>query len=178
MPPADLIAIARELVNRDHPRQAYLNRAMSTAYYAMFHALCRNCADTLVGPEGTPDRSSHAWNQAYRAVEHGYAKNQCKRKPVMDRFPETIRNFAVYFVTLQELRHEADYDPAISFQPDEVLNAIVDAEVMIDKLNNSTKRDRQAFSVWIAMNRRHKNEEFESNKPDWLSDKQDRQTFT
>lgn len=89
---------------------------MSTAYYAMFHALCRNSADSLVGPKGAPDRSRRAWNQAYRAVEHGIAKNQCK-DTVMEDFPETIRNFARHFVRVQELRHEADYDPAISFTP-------------------------------------------------------------
>ncbi len=97
MLPADLIEIARELVNRDQPPQAHLKRAMSTAYYAMFHALCKNSADSLVGPEGTPDRSRRAWNQAYRAVEHCYAKNQCRNR-VMDDFPETIRNFAIHFV--------------------------------------------------------------------------------
>ena len=29
------------------PRQAMLRRAVSTAYYAMFHALCQSNADTL-----------------------------------------------------------------------------------------------------------------------------------
>lgn len=177
MLPADLLAMAWEMADRDQPRQAHLKRAMSTAYYAMFHALCRNCADSLVGPEGTPGRSRRAWNQAYRAVEHGYAKNQCKDK-VMDDFPETIRNFAIHFVQLQELRHEADYDPAISFTIQEARKAIWDTEVMISKLMNSEVRDRKAFSVWITMKKRTSNEEFERNRPEWLRSIQERQSFT
>ena len=167
MLPAELIEVARELVNRGQSRQVHLKRAMSTAYYAMFHALCRNCANTIVGPEGTPDRSSHAWNQAYRAVEHGNAKNQCREKAIIERFPEAIQNFAGYFVTLQELRHEADYDPSISYTNDEVLKAIDAAEVMIGNLMNSEHRDRKAFAVLVTMKRRTKNEVFDSTKPDW-----------
>ena len=176
MLPADLIAMARELVNQDQPRQAHLKRAMSTAYYAMFHSLCRNCADSLVGPEGSPERSRRAWNQAYRAVEHGYAKNQCKDK-VMDDFPETIRNFAIHFVRLQELRHEADYDPAISFTRQEVLKAIEDTEAMMDNLMNAGVKDRKAFSVWTAMKKRTTNAEFEKTRPEWLRSIQERQRF-
>ncbi len=177
MLPADLIEIARELVNRDHPGQTHLKRAMSTAYYAMFHALCKNNADSLVGPIGTPDRSRHAWNQAYRAVEHGYAKNQCK-DTVMEDFPETIRNFARHFVRAQELRHEADYDPAISFTPQEVIKVIDETGAMIDNLMNSEFKDRKAFAVWTTMKKRTKNEEFEKNKPEWLRSIQDRQKYT
>ena len=178
MHPADLIAIARELVNRDHPRQVHLKRAMSTAYYAMFHALCRNCADSLVGPEGTPDRSRRAWNQAYRAVEHGETKSRCRDKGVMDAFPQSIRYFARHFVRVQELRHEADYDPAISFTPQEVIRVIDETEAMIDKLMNSELRDRKAFAVWITMKKRTKNEEFEKIRPPWLRSRQDRLEYT
>ena len=31
------------------PRQMDLRRAVSSAYYAMFHALCRSNAETLIG---------------------------------------------------------------------------------------------------------------------------------
>jgi len=54
--PRDLIAIARATANQQatqKPRQSDLERALSTAYYAMFHAMCRNCADCLIGTVGT-----------------------------------------------------------------------------------------------------------------------------
>ena len=169
MQPADLIPHARELALLDQegrPRQVNLKRAMSTAYYAMFHTLCRIFADSLVGTAGTR-RSSPAWNQAYRAIEHGHAKSQCKNQEVIASFPETIRKFAENFVVLQELRHEADYDPAISFRRYEVLNAIDMAEGMINNLLNSNANDRKDFIVWIAMKKRSKRTE---NSPLWLRD--------
>ena len=52
MQPHDLIASARKLLGESQvgsPKQSDLKRAQSTAYNAMFHALCRNCADTVVG---------------------------------------------------------------------------------------------------------------------------------
>ena len=63
MQPLDLIASAERMLGkgqRSNPRQSDLKRAMSTAYYAVFHALCRNCADSLVGKTRV-SRSQPAW---------------------------------------------------------------------------------------------------------------------
>lgn len=55
MNPRHLIRIARQLASgvvsgsRGRPRQAELRRAMSAAYYALFHALAYCCADRLAG---------------------------------------------------------------------------------------------------------------------------------
>ena len=55
MNPNALIRIARYLastgtgVNAGRPNQADLRRAVSTTYYALFHALARCCANTLIG---------------------------------------------------------------------------------------------------------------------------------
>ena len=47
----DLLATARRLAKASpqKPRQSDLKRAISTAYYALFHAMARNAADMLVG---------------------------------------------------------------------------------------------------------------------------------
>ena len=84
MQPHDLIASARKLLGEGQvgsPRQSDLKRAQSTACYAMFHALCRNCADTVVG-KTKANRSQRAWIQAYRAMDHKHAKKQCKNSNV------------------------------------------------------------------------------------------------
>jgi hypothetical protein len=87
-----------------------MRRAVSTAYYAMFHALCRLCADQLVGGkhEKTP-----AWQRVYRAIEHKTAKNALLRKEVTDLHP-ILTTFGVTFAILQDKRVAADYDP-VSF---------------------------------------------------------------
>lgn len=153
MQPSDLIFVSRsllELRRKGKPRQADLNRALSTAYFAMFHALCRNCADCLVG-KNKLSRSELAWIQAYRAVEHGFARNQCRNRTTMEKFPEEIRDFASNFVDLQEKRHLADYDPSYRFTRNEVLTWIEGAETTIKKLQTSQIEDRKAFAVWTAM---------------------------
>jgi hypothetical protein len=47
--PADLLAQARRLVSLDprRPRQASLRRAISTAYYALFHLLISEASAML-----------------------------------------------------------------------------------------------------------------------------------
>lgn len=156
MQPRDLIASAKRLLGRGRkgkPRQSDLKRALSTAYYAMFHALCRNCADSFIGIAKT-SRSQPAWRQVYRAVEHGFAKNQCKNRSVMERFPPEIQDFANQFVLLQERRHQADYDPFIKFTRHDVLTSIDAAVVAIGKLQASRIKDKKAFAAWTVMKNR------------------------
>ncbi len=156
MQPRDLIASARRLLGRgqkSNPRQSDLKRAMSTAYYAMFHALCRNCADSLIG-KTRDSRSQPAWVQAYRAVNHGFAKNKCKEQGVMERFPRDIQDFSNQFVILQAKRHDADYDPSSTFTRHDVLTSIDAAAIAIKKLQASNVKDRRAFAVWTVMNKR------------------------
>ncbi|MCY4186764.1 MAG: hypothetical protein OXC82_03215 [Rhodobacteraceae bacterium] len=152
MQPDDLIETARALARLDlsKPRLANLKRAMSTAYYAMFHTLCWNCANSFVDTVGA-GRSQQAWNQAYRAVDHSIAKNKCENYQVIQSFPKTIQRFANHFVTLQKLRLQADYNPANTFYCHEVLNTIDFAERMIVNLQDSDSKDRKAFAVWIAI---------------------------
>lgn len=177
MEPDDLIQIAKELINPEQPPQANLKRAISSAYYAMFHALCSECANSLVGCERNPTRSRRAWNQAYRSVDHGETKNRCLKHEVMKSFPEEIRNFAENFVWLQELRCEADYDPAISFNQNEAITAIKIAQTMIAELRGSKLKDRKAFAVWLTMKKRNKTVELDRNPPKWIRRIEDRREF-
>lgn len=116
-------------MNLDNRSQTNLNRAPSTAYYALFHAHCLNCADSLVGVAGT-ERSQRVWLQAYRAVEHAKARKKCNRiiNEIMD-FPDGIITFTFKFVELQEKRYLADYDPLYQLTHNDVLNHIASAEV-------------------------------------------------
>ncbi|SHG74169.1 hypothetical protein [Marivita hallyeonensis] len=154
--PLDFIKTARRLVGKadsKRRRQSDLRRAISTAYYAMFHALCKNCADCLIG--GTKShRSQKAWRQAYRAVEHGFSKSQCKNSNIVSQFPKEIEDFATLYVALQEKRHSADYDPFVSFALSDVVEAIDSAEEAISELRSVPKKDLRAFAAWTAMKAR------------------------
>ena len=150
MTPRDFIITALELANsgKGKPRQSNLRRAASTAYYALFHTLAKCCADLLVGGQGA-DRSNPAWIQAYRALEHGSAKTACKRREIVNKFPKEIEDFANMFVTMQEKRHRADYDPNAKHLKSAVLNDIEAVTAVIDDFQNVPIKDRRAFSAFV-----------------------------
>ena len=102
----DLIEAARRLTESGAPQptQAGLRRAVSTAYYAMFHTLAAAAADLFIG-----STRSSAWHRAYRALEHGRARSACRQGQTMREFPTEIRYFADVFVELQVERQQADY---------------------------------------------------------------------
>ena len=137
----DLLVTARHLAKArpSKPRQADLRRAVSTAYYAVFHALAHECADRFVGTNRV-SRSREAWNQAYRALEHGFAKQQCERAPKQG-FPAYVVQFADAFTALQEERHRADYSPEANYTRAEALVHVKMAEQAIKGLRHGAKPD-------------------------------------
>lgn len=149
----DLIATARRLAKASpkRPQQSDLKRGVSTAYYALFHALARDCADLLVGTGET--RSEPAWAQVYRTLEHGVAKNSCKAAASRG-FPSSIVSFADTFVVLQEERHRADYDPLVRYVRAEVLVLIDNCEQAIRDLASAPRSDRKAFVIWVLFQKK------------------------
>ena len=139
----DLIATARLLAQTGtgRPRQSNLNRSVSTSYYALFHALAREVADLLVGTGAV--RGSRAWTQAYRGIEHGFARNAC-REARSAGFPPAIQRCAELFLMLQEARYSADYDPNNRLTRAEALRWIDRAVEAIRSLHSATRADRRA----------------------------------
>ncbi len=152
MNPFDLIATARDLVGlsaRGRPRQSNLRRAVSTAYYALFHCLANCCADMLVGGPGS-NRSSSAWNQAYRGLQHRVARQRCQNRSISS-FPMEIQYFAQVFVDMQQLRHIADYDPDADYSKADAMQLIGFAEEGIRRFQQAPARDRRAFAVYVLL---------------------------
>lgn len=149
---ADLISGARYLIKRSEkrPKQADLRRAQSSAYYALFHSLARCCADLLVGGQNS-ERSKHAWRQAYRALEHGHAKNQCKHSSVVRQFPKEIEDFANMFVLMQTRRHLADYDPHYRTTRSEVIADLDSVKAVIENFSAAQLKDKRAFATWVLL---------------------------
>ncbi len=106
-----LLATARDLSRRTgrRPREAFMRRAVSTTYYAMFHALCRLCADTLIGGVHW---KTEAWNRVYRGLTHTGAKKTLTNQKDLSDLPVEVASFGSVFALLQQEREIADYDPA------------------------------------------------------------------
>ena len=151
MTPRDLIQTARRLAQPGaaQPTQADLRRAVSTAYYALFHCLAATAADLLTGSSRSPE-----WHQVYRALEHGKARSACRQKGVMRMFPMEIRNFAGTFADLQGARHEADYALEGEYSKPDVLAIITRAEKAIDQFEQADVRRRRGFAVHVLFKQR------------------------
>ena len=147
----DLIETARGLTELSprRPSQANLRRALSTAYYAVFHGLAAAVADALMG-RGRND----AWHQAYRALEHGNAKRACQNTQALQEFPPEVKNFAKTFVALQHVRHQADYALDSRYAKSGVLSEIDEAEMAISQLEATDIRHRRRFAAHVLFKRR------------------------
>ena len=79
MQPRELLDTARALLATDSrvPSEAARRKAVSTCYYALFHCLASECADLLAG-RSPAVRGTEPWLQVYRALEHGFARGQCR----------------------------------------------------------------------------------------------------
>lgn len=154
MNPQDLISGARLLAygngRRGRPRQSDLCRAVSAAYYAQFHTLASCGADLLVGSTRS-SRSQPAWEQTYRALEHGHARNQCRNISVMERFPPPVQEFGAWFVEMQRQRHYADYAPITALNRTAVVRMVDTTESIIAQFNAVPIRDRRAFAIYALL---------------------------
>lgn len=116
--PRDLLAQARDLATRDplKPKQASLRRAVSTAYYALFHLLVTAASQSL-GRGSAPLSRLLA-----RAFDHSEMEKACGTFAAGGAMPQAVtgaygpivvppelRRVAQAFRDLQEARHDADY---------------------------------------------------------------------
>jgi hypothetical protein len=136
----DLLEQAEHLAQRDptRPKQASLRRAISSAYYALFHLLIREATAALVADARLRELVS-------RAFDHGEMKQACRPfaagalpdhlRAVTDAtVPNDLRTVAEVFAQLQQSRHEADYNVARGFSRPDTLGLLA--------------RVRGAFEAW------------------------------
>lgn len=157
MNPLELIALARVLVGgviageRDSATQTELRRAVSCAYYAMFHTLALSNANTLIGASPA-DQQRWAWQQPYRAADHRPTRNKLSGASLGGRFPGAIRRFGVAFADAQRARHSADYDPHSEFSATDATDLIDRAETTIANFNQTPDDIRRDLAIHILTN--------------------------
>lgn len=113
--------------------------------------MAKDAADMLVGIG--PNRPDKAWTQVYRSLQHGSAKNASEAVRNLG-FPQTIIACADAFVTLQQRRHDADYDPDHRVLRADAIDAIELAEEAMRCLRATPKKDRKAFAVQLLHKKR------------------------
>ena len=159
MDPRDLLRIAERLASgtlgegRGRPRQAELRRAVSTAYYALFHTLAACCADLLIGSSSAVRRGP-AWERAYRALSHGFARDQFRNTARMAQFPGPLLDFAEQFIFMQSEREKADYDPNAEFSRLLTLHLVGESRRKMEAFNAAPKSERRAFAAHALLRAR------------------------
>lgn len=147
--PVELLHLARSLSTQTatfRPNDAELRRAVSTAYYALFHKVVAAAAERFIGPR---HQNSAGFGIIYRGFQHRDIKSVCealqvstlkeKYQRVLQRISvsQDIKDFASAFPTLQEARHLADYDPMIQFFVSDVASLVDAAEVAMDAFDRA-----------------------------------------
>jgi uncharacterized protein (UPF0332 family) len=130
--------LAKLEASRGRPRQASLRRAVSTAYYAVFHlfaseAALQACSPT---PRGLHERVQRAlthetMRQATAAFSGGKLPSHVETLICTPLEGEVVEISRI-FVQLQEFRHKADYDTSERFNKQMVQNLVKDAETLFD----------------------------------------------
>jgi hypothetical protein len=157
--PRDLLAQAELLANKEprKPKQASLRRAVSAAYYALFHLIIEDSANVLAPRAPAGLRRLVQW-----AFPHGQIKSACKdfvsADAALKKIPprqtgllDALESLIAFpldpsllfvlilsaFIELQEARHKADYDLTEQWDRLDVLTKIGLA--------------RRAFLAWGAV---------------------------
>lgn len=130
----DLLAQALELVYTAPSTQASLRRAVSAAYYAVFHLLV---AEATSNWNNVPLRAALG-----RAYDHGIMRAASNRLLNMRDFtfaeedPNVVaglRFVAFTFTELQEHRHFADYNLIEDLDPSDALSQVTSAEKIFNR---------------------------------------------
>lgn len=109
----------------------------------MFHALASSNADVIVGPKMPSNQSD--WTAIYRSLRHFRAENPLYGWPHL--FSPPIQNFAVIIAGIKRQREDADYNPDVSFDQNQVATWIDRAERAIHDFNTSTRQERSLVAI-------------------------------
>jgi len=152
--PHDLLEQAHHFANREpkRPKHASLRRAVSTAYYALFHLLASETAKNWKRPA---ERDTVA-----RMIDHSPARKVCASKrdslnahfnthPAASHELDVLKHLHVVtetFVQMLQHRHTADYNGAVKWTRTDTLEKIESVDA--------------AFLSWRSIREEHEAQNF------------------
>lgn len=136
------------------PRQADLRRAISNAYYGIFHAVLTEAADYFAGKS---QRQTPIYQLVYRSIDHRSLRRLCedvKKKTLPEKilqyeptggFGQDLIALTTAVVDLQEKRHLADYDPLFRVGMSDAVLAVATGRTAMARFQNANRPRRKAF---------------------------------
>ena len=149
--PTALIDSAHHAVNNaptGGPSREAVHRAISTAYYAVFHAISASNADVQHGVP-TNAATAQAWTNTYRRMRHNYATRSLGQH--LFSLTQDARSLANYFTNLKTARETADYDPNRALTSGDANYWIGVARAALISMQAMTAAERRTFRN-IALN--------------------------
>ncbi|MGV3551418.1 hypothetical protein [Rhizobium sp.] len=145
-----LLLSAEELIRLKAKSAAYRRRAVSAAYYGVFHGLAKLCVETLL-PRG---RTEEELIRVYRALDHGQLRTALGQSPLKDH-PD-LREIGLAVIFLQGERHRADYLPPDKglFPVADVQQIIAQARLTTEKLKNLDPASRRMLATCLLFKER------------------------
>lgn len=133
--PDDLVEQASHLAQRERsrPKQASLRRAISTAYYSLFHLLLEEAAKRIVTDANLRCLVARAFShsemgKAAKCFASGGDLPAHVQAAFAGTIPVEIRQVAKALVDLQQARHDADYNLLKTFTRQDTLDHIATAQ--------------------------------------------------
>ncbi|MEV4838748.1 hypothetical protein AB0K05_29885 [Nonomuraea sp. NPDC049486] len=157
--------LAGRTAGRGRPRTAYLRRATSTAYYALFHELVQH---------GARRAARNGPREHQQAIGRWYAHGNFKKAarwvediaagrtppnpvrlllidPLTGSAPADLEVLASAFNELLEARHGADYDPVFDATRLGTLGHINTARSGIEAIRRMDKADLHQFDMFLLL---------------------------
>jgi hypothetical protein len=153
----DLLILAGHLADpsTNDPEQAWLRRSVSTSYYALFHLLVGDSvqcsASVRVGLERAFGHDN--MKRVSQTVSQGSWKGWSDPSPTVSA---ELKSVAKAFVSLQEERHQADYNNARIWAQTEVkrqLDVAQDAFRNWRKIQSSPAANEYSLSLLVGRKR-------------------------
>lgn len=143
-----LLVLAQTLAEDGAHSLTLKRRAVSTAYYAVFHALAKLCADEFL-----EDSRSREYERMYRALDHGTLKNAFNSAP-LNQIPE-IKKIGNRAVELQSERVRSDYLPSQRlYTKNQCLDLVNSARIAVGSLGRLSAEQRKTLAVHLLFKNR------------------------
>lgn len=154
-------------VEEKEETEANLRRAVSSAYYALFHCYLHYSALALFG---TTEARSHIIQAYGRSVSHAeiygvarelekYSRSKFSKGQQtsglagffdISNLPQALLDFCEYFPALQTFRHQMDYNLSALVLKEEVTFMVVDSGMAIEAVESLYYNHQDALASFAA----------------------------
>lgn len=145
-----LLESAETLLKQKPQSAAFRRRAVSSAYYAAFHALAVLCVKSLLPQSRTDDEVL----RIYRALDHGQLRSAFQQSQMNNH--AAYKDIAPLLVKLQQERHRADYLPPDNdlFPENDVTDLIEQARLAISLIEGLSEADSRTLATLLLFKER------------------------